>query len=64
MCVDSLVCKDRKKITNRKWMRQKLSLLILYFKKRGAMPTASMLNYSDKSLLVQLPGFFYFVIVT
>ena len=45
-------------------MRQKLSLLILYFKKRGAMPTASMLNYSDKSLLVQLPGFFHFVIVT
>ena len=35
-----------------------------FFIKRGAMPTGSMLNYSDKSLLVQLPGFFYFVIVT
>ena len=56
MCVDSLFCKDRKKITNRIWMRQKLSLLILFFIKRGTMPTGSMFNYSDKSLLVQIAG--------
>ena len=60
MCVASLICKDRKKITNRKWMRQKLSLLILFFLKRGAMPTGSTLNHSDKSHLVQIAGLLIF----
>ena len=31
-----------------------------FFIKRGAMPTASMLNYSDKSLLVQIAGLLLF----